>query len=101
MHGMINNDKMETVKNISQLLSLVACRIENEPETGEVFLTIVNRSNYPRLWIDNDMAGHHIVAETVESTLHRNNPLLEKDWEVRFVGNTIQDCVDQYNLWYE
>lgn len=85
------------IKDINHLLANVACRIENEPETNEVYLTIVDRKGYPRLWIDNDMCGTEIIAETVENILLKNNPFLEKDWEIRFSGSNLTECINQYN----
>lgn len=89
---------MNIIKNVEELLLKVDCRIENEVETKEVYLTIIDREKYPRLWIDNDNADEaKIISESVENILLKSNPFLEKDWKIRFVGYSIEDCINQYN----
>lgn len=84
---------------IEDIFKLHDCRLENEH--GEMFyLTIVDRSKYPRLWIDNFTDNEFTVIE--ESTNHllaRNNPMLEKDWIIRFEGVDFHSLVKQYNEW--
>jgi len=87
------------IKDINHLLQTTDCRIENETTSDEVYLTIVDRKLFPRLWIDNDLDGAKTIAESVDHLLLKNNPLLEKDWTVRFIGDSIEDCINQYNTY--
>ena len=86
---------------IEELFSKLDCRVENECETGDVYLSIIDRQQYPRLWIDNDSENSNIIAETTENMLLRNNPFLEKDWRLRFCGDSITECLNQYNEYLE
>jgi len=85
--------------SIEDIFKIHDCRLENEH--GEsVYLTIVDRSKYPRLWIDNFTDGAFtVIEETTDHLLARNNPLLEKDWIVRFEGVDFHSLVKQYNEW--
>jgi len=68
-------------------------RLESESDIG-VYATLIDRSTYPRLWIDNSTAGEMtIMCETPESTLNRLSPLPEKDWIERFFGKDTFDAV--------
>lgn len=72
-------------------------RFENDEEG--FYLSIIDRKKYPRVWVDNDKEGTEIIAETVDNIINRTIPA-EKDWEERFFGKTINDCLAEYNKWY-
>jgi hypothetical protein len=72
-------------------------RFENDEEG--FYLSIIDRKKYPRVWVDNDKEGAEIIAETVDNIINRAIPA-EKDWEERFFGETINECLAEYNKWY-
>ena len=68
-------------------------RLESENDIG-VYATLIDRSKYPRLWIDNNTAEEmKIICETPESTLNRLSPLPEKDWIERFFGEDTFEAI--------
>lgn len=69
-------------------------RLENDDDG--FYLSIVDRSKYPRVWIDNAIDNpQKMIAESVEHIEQRTNPFLEKDWSVRYFGKTIEDLILQ------
>ena len=61
-------------------------------------LTLIDRSVYPRCWIDNANSGQSIIiVETPENFLHRELPTMEKDWNKRYSDDTIEGLINLYN----
>ena len=72
-------------------------RFEDDEEG--FYLSIINREEYPRIWVDNFAAGKNdIISETPDHVLERS-VLAEKDWSERFFGETIDDCLYKLNKW--
>lgn len=69
-------------------------RLEND-ETG-FYLSIIDRSKYPRIWADNLQSGSvAIIAESADNLINRTISS-EQDWAARFHGETIQECFKEY-----
>ncbi len=63
------------------------------------YLSIIDRRQFPRIWQDNARDGKvEIIAETTEHMINRIIPS-EKDWEQRFFGETIEECMEEFNKW--
>jgi hypothetical protein len=71
-------------------------RFENDEEG--YYLSIIDRKKYPRVWFDNAKDGDVVIAETPENIINKVIPS-EKDWEQRFFGKTIDECMDEFNKW--
>lgn len=81
------NDVLEKLRN-----SEFNYRIESESDV-EVHVCLVDRSVYPRLWVDNQIEGNPVLAETPDNILDRLSPLAEKDWVKKFSANTTIEAV--------
>lgn len=83
-------------------LSIILCalyyfewnyRLENDDDM--VYATLIDRSKYPRLWLDNQAdSKRDIIAESSENVLNRFSPLESKDWIERFEGEDIIEAVN-------
>ena len=72
-------------------------RLEND-ETG-YYLSIIDRKIYPRLWADNFQDNQEcIICESADNMINRT-VLAEKDWLVRFFGDTIDECISELHSW--
>jgi hypothetical protein len=72
-------------------------RLENDEEG--FYLSIIDRSKYPRVWSDNFQDGTvEIIAETTDHMINRTISS-EKDWKVRLYGKTIDELMTEYNKW--
>lgn len=86
----------ESMTDIFSMLKGFDWRLEND-DHGTLYLSIIDRGKYPRIWIDNAVDNEPIIiAETVEHLLERNNPLLEKDWRVRIKSDTIEGLQNEF-----
>jgi hypothetical protein len=72
-------------------------RFENDDDG--YWLTIIDRSKYPRLWVDNFHDRQEaVIAESIDNLIEKTM-LTEKDWQVRFFGETIEECIAEYEKW--
>jgi hypothetical protein len=72
-------------------------RLEND-EDG-YYLSIIDRGCYPRIWVDKFQEDQPaVIAQTVDNLINKNI-LAEKDWRTRFHGETIEECIEEFNKW--
>jgi hypothetical protein len=70
-----------------------------EDDENGFYLSIIDRSKYPRVWADNFQSQQSfIVAETVENIINKT-VLAENDWLVRCEGETLDECVEECYNW--
>lgn len=74
-------------------------RLENDDEG--FCLSIIDRSKYPRVWIDNFHDRQvEVIAETVDNIINKTI-FTEKDWQARFTCTTIDECIIEFEKWAE
>jgi hypothetical protein len=71
-------------------------RLENDEEG--YYLSVIDRSHYPRVWADNFQVQQSFIAETTDHLIERT-VLAENDWLVRCTGKTIDEVVDECENW--
>jgi hypothetical protein len=72
-------------------------RFENDDDG--YWLTIIDRSKYPRLWVDNFHDRQEaVIAESIDNLINKTI-LTEIDWQIRFFGETIEECINEYEKW--
>jgi hypothetical protein len=70
-----------------------------EGDDNGFYLSIITRKVYPRVWADNFQDGLvEIIAETSDNILNRT-VLAEKDWQERWFGESIDECLYQAYEW--
>lgn len=90
----------------SPVLGDVLSRLHNaeyffrlEDDDNGFYLSIITRKVYPRVWADNFQDGLvKIIAETSDNILNRT-VLAEKDWQERWFGESIDECLFQAYEW--
>jgi hypothetical protein len=88
-----------TIEELFDILSKkeMYLRLENDEEN--YYLSIIDRSRYPRVWADNFQRQQSFIeAETTEHLLERT-VLAECDWMASFEGQTIDECVTECENW--
>lgn len=71
-------------------------RLENDEEG--YYLSVIDRSRYPRVWADNFQTQQSFIAETTDHLIERT-VLAENDWLVRCSGKAIDEVVDECENW--
>jgi hypothetical protein len=75
----------------------VCFRFENDDDG--YYLTIIDRSKYPRLWVDNfNDRQEAVIAESIDNLINKTI-LTEVDWQVRLFGETIEGCIAEFQKW--
>ena len=71
-------------------------RFENEVDDSNAgfYLSIIDRTVYPRLWKDNDLDGSfNILVQSDQVLLEKAMSGSEKDWSERWSSNSIDGCL--------
>jgi hypothetical protein len=70
-----------------------------EDDENGFYISIIDRSKYPRVWIDNFQKRQTVVvAETVDHVINKTI-LADNDWLARFEGETLDECLLECRNW--
>ncbi|WP_312364008.1 hypothetical protein [Sphingobacterium sp.] len=73
-------------------------RIENDEEC--VYLSIIDRQVYPRIWSDNVISGDFKIESESDENFIERTFISGKDWAQRWHGDTIDECLQQAEKWF-
>jgi hypothetical protein len=72
-------------------------RLENDEEG--YYLSVIDRSHYPRVWADNFQSQQSFIAAETTDHLIERTVLVENDWLIRCTGETIDEVVEECENW--
>lgn len=88
-----------TLPELLVLLHAKDLHFRLEDDENGFYLSIIDRSKYPRVWVDNFQSKQSfIVAETVDHVIEKTI-LADNDWLVRCTGDTLDEVADECYDW--